>query len=216
MRTSEPSDPIDKVLGVLLAGGQARRMGGGDKCLLELGGKSLLAHTLERIHGSVDALILNAPGDPERFSDFGLEVVGDVIDGFAGPLAGVLTGLEWAAQNREDIHWVATFATDAPFIPTDLVARLKAAIIDEGADMACAASNGRVHPVFALWPVAARQELRDAMIDEDIRKVDLWTSRYKLARVEYSTDPFDPFLNINTPEDLIEGERHISPGPGSL
>lgn len=203
---------VDDVCGILMAGGQSRRMGGGDKALRELNGRPLLSRIVGRARPQVSALILNANGDPARFADFGLPVVRDVVEGFAGPLAGVLTGLEWVAENRPGCAWIATFACDAPFFPEDLVPRLRSAIRAEGADMACAASGGRSHPVFALWPVALRHDLRRAMIDEDIRKVDVWTARYRLATVEFPAvdtpgGEVDPFFNVNRPEDLAEAER---------
>ena len=204
----------DTVAGVLLAGGRARRMGGGDKGLQKLGGRPIIEYILERARPQVSTLVINANGDPERFSAFGLDVVADVIEGFAGPLAGVLTGMEWAAAKGPGTGWVATFATDAPFVPLDLVSRLSAAVEKEGAEMACAASGGRAHPVFGLWPVAKATDLRRAMIDEDMRKIDLWTARYHLIEVDFSDHPFDPFFNINEPDHLAEAERilHIERG----
>lgn len=207
----------DHVLGVLLAGGQARRMGGGDKCLRELAGRPILEHVILRARAQVQALVLNANGDPARFAAFGLPVASDVIEGFAGPLAGVLTGMEWARTRRPDLPWIATIATDTPFFPRDLVARMLDAIGREGADLACAASGGRTHPVFGLWPVRLAPEVRRAMLEEDIRKVDVWTARYRLAEVAFPTEPRDPFFNTNRPEDLAEAERlsmHDSAGPG--
>jgi molybdopterin-guanine dinucleotide biosynthesis protein A len=192
------------VAGVLLAGGRARRMGGGDKCLRELAGQTLLARVIARAGPQVGPLVINANGDAARFAAFGLPVVPDSIEGFAGPLAGVLSGMDWATDNVPDCPWVATFATDAPFFPEDLVARLRAAT--ERADMACAASGGRAHPVFGLWPVRLRDELRRAMTEEDIRKVDIWTARYRLAQVEFAAHPIDPFFNVNSPADLAEAE----------
>jgi molybdenum cofactor guanylyltransferase len=202
------SNPIETV-GVLLAGGLSRRMGGGDKTLRPLGGKPMLAHIIERAKPQVSTLIINANGDPARFAAFGLPVAADVIEGFAGPLAGVLTGMEWAAQNRPDAPWLATFATDAPFFPRDLASRLHEAVAREKADMACARSDGQEHPVFGLWPVRLRGDLRRAMA-EGVRKVDLWTARYKLAVAEFSAEPFDPFFNANRPEDLAEAERLLA------
>jgi len=205
----------DRVAGVLLAGGQARRMGGGDKGLQKLGGRPIIEFIVERARPQVSALVINASGDPERFSAFGLEVVADVIDGFAGPLAGVLTGMEWAAANGPGIGWVATFATDAPFVPLDLVSRLSGAVEKDDADMACAASGGRAHPVFGLWPVALAADLRRAMIEEDMRKIDRWTARYNLIRVEFSDHPSDPFFNINEPDNLAEAELILNTERGA-
>jgi molybdenum cofactor guanylyltransferase len=195
------------VVGVLLAGGLARRMGGGDKCLRSLGDRPILAHVIARARPQVAALVLNANGDPARFAVFGLPVAADVVEGFAGPLAGVLTGMDWARAHRPDCPWIATTATDTPFFPTDLVARLLAAVECCGADLACAASGGRSHPVFGLWPVRLADGLRAAMIDEGIRKVDVWTARHRLVEVAFATDPIDPFFNTNRPEDLAEAER---------
>jgi molybdenum cofactor guanylyltransferase len=197
----------DQVLGVLLAGGQARRMGGGDKCLRALAGRPILAHVIERARPQAQALVLNANGDPARFAAFGLPVAGDVIEGFAGPLAGVLTGMEWARANRPDLRWIATIATDTPFFPADLVARMLDAIRREGANLACAASAGRTHPVFGLWPVRLAPDLRQAMLDEGIRKVDVWTARHRLVEVDFATEPFDPFFNTNRPDDLDQAAR---------
>ena len=199
--------PTDRpIVGVLLAGGQSRRMGGGDKSLRELAGRTLLARIVERVRPQVGALMLNANGDPARFQAFGLPVAADAVGGFAGPLAGVLTGLEWALAHAPGAAFVATFACDAPFVPEDLVARLARAVADENADMACAASNGRDHPVFGLWPVRLAADLRHALVEEDIRKVDIWTARYRLARVTFAADPLDPFFNVNRPEDFTAAE----------
>jgi molybdopterin-guanine dinucleotide biosynthesis protein A len=204
----------DQVLGVLLAGGLARRMGGGDKCLRPLGGATILDLVIARARPQVTALLLNANGDPARFARFGLPVAADVIEGFAGPLAGVLTGMTWARAERPDLRWIATLATDTPFIPPDLVARLRDALEREGANLACAASAGRTHPVFGLWPVGLADDLRRAMQDEAIRKVDVWTARHRLATVEFDATPCDPFFNTNRPEDLAEAERLLEKTAG--
>ncbi len=195
------------IAGVVLAGGQSRRMGGGDKSLRELAGRTLLERIVERVRPQVAALMLNANGDPARFADAGLPVVADAVEGFAGPLAGVLTGLEWALENAPGCAFVASFACDAPFVPEDLVARLAQAVAGEGADMGCAASGGRDHPVFGLWPVRLADDMRRALVDEDIRKVDVWTARYRLARVEFDAAPVDPFFNVNRPDDFAAAEE---------
>ncbi|MCP5365652.1 MAG: molybdenum cofactor guanylyltransferase MobA [Hyphomicrobiales bacterium] len=194
------------VAGLLLAGGRARRMGGGDKCLIRLGARTLLESIIERAHDQAAPLIINANGDPERFSAFGLPVVADVVDGYAGPLAGVLTALDWVHDNLPRCHWVASFAADTPFSPRDLVSRLCHGIQSDKADMACAASAGRTHPVFGLWPVRLRAELRAALISEGVRKIDSWTARYRLTTVDFAVTPHDPFFNINTADDLAIAE----------
>jgi molybdenum cofactor guanylyltransferase len=194
-----------RIAGVILAGGLSRRLGGGDKCLRLLGGRPVLAHIVERLRPQVDALALNANGDPARFAAFGLPVAADSVAGFAGPLAGILAGLDWAAGRRGITH-VATAAADAPFLPLDLVQRLRRLLEAEGSDLACARSAGRAHPVFGLWPVALREELR-AAVGGGLRKVDQWTARYRLTPVDFPEGPPDPFFNVNHPEDLMEAER---------
>lgn len=196
----------DAVVGVLLAGGLARRMGGGDKCLRPLGGRPILARIVERLRPQVSDLVLNANGDPARFAGFGLPVAADTVEGFAGPLAGVLTGMEWVLRHRPGCDWVASVPTDAPFLPRDLVSRMMAAVAREGADMACATSGGRAHPVVGLWPVRLADALRRAMVEEELRKVDIWTARYRLVHVDFATDPVDPFFNTNRPDDLAAAE----------
>ncbi|WP_029007823.1 molybdenum cofactor guanylyltransferase MobA [Azospirillum halopraeferens] len=200
------------IAGVLLAGGLSRRMGGGDKTLRRLGGRSVLERVIDAVRPQVGALVLNANGDPQRFAAFDLPVVPDVVEGYAGPLAGVLTGMEWARARAPEARWVASFATDAPFLPRDLVARLVRAVEAEGADLACARSGGRDHPVFGLWPVRLADDLRRAMVEEEVRKVDVWTGRYRLAVAAFDTDPVDPFFNTNRPEDLEEAERLLRDG----
>jgi molybdopterin-guanine dinucleotide biosynthesis protein A len=194
------------IAGVLLAGGQSRRMGGGDKSLRLLGGETILARVIARLRPQVAALVLNANGDPARFAGFGLPVVADSIDGFAGPLAGVLAGLDWTAANAPECDLVLSAATDAPFLPADLAARLAAGMAEAGADLACAASRGQPHPVIGLWPVRLREELRRALVADGIRKVDEWTGRYRLATVAFAAGAVDPFFNANRPEDLAAAE----------
>ena len=202
-----PPEAPPAVAGVLLAGGRAGRMGGGDKCLRTLRGTTLLAHAIARARPQVTALVLNANGDPARFRSYGLPVAADVITGHPGPLAGVLTGMEWARANASGCGWIATFPTDAPFFPTDLVSRLLAAVADDAGELACAASGGRPHPVFGLWPVRLAGALREALVTDGIRKIDRWTARYTLAQVGFGDTPVDPFFNVNVPADLAEAER---------
>ena len=197
------------IVGVLLAGGQSRRMGGGDKCLRTVGGVTILARIIDRVRDQVSRLVINANGDPQRFAEFGLPVVADIVPDFAGPLAGVLSGMDWAAEHAPDCRWIASIPTDAPFLPTNLVARLHEALVGENAELACAASAGRVHPVVGLWPVEMRAQLRQALVIEDVRKIDAFTANYRLAEVTFAIDPVDPFFNTNKPEDLQEAERLI-------
>jgi len=200
------------IVGLLLAGGQSRRMGGGDKALRLLAGRTLLDRVIDRVQPQVAALVLNANGDPSRFARFGLPVVADSIADFAGPLAGILAGLDWTAANRPDCAVVVSIASDAPFLPGDLVARLVEGMHKEGAELACAASGGQPHPVIGLWPVRLRDELRRALAAEGIRKVDAWTARYALATVAFpdEIDGVDPFFNANRPEDLDRAAARLA------
>jgi molybdopterin-guanine dinucleotide biosynthesis protein A len=193
-------------LAVVLAGGLARRMGGGDKPLRELCGRPLLDYVLERLRPQVPALLLNANGNPTRFETFGLPVVADGLPDYPGPLAGILAGLDWAAANRPDLPWVVSVPGDSPFVPADLVETLHAAREAAGVPLACAASGGHTHPPAGLWPVSLRDALREALIAGE-RKIDRWTARHGCATAEWPDTPFDPFFNANTPEDLAEATR---------
>jgi molybdopterin-guanine dinucleotide biosynthesis protein A len=193
--------------GVLLAGGLARRMGGGDKPMRTIGGRTILERVIARLRPQCDGLILNANGDPARFAAFGLPVIADGVADFPGPLAGILTGLDWAAANRPEVSHILSAAADCPFLPRDLVARLDSAREGQDAELAVAASGDQTHPVIALWSVRLRDELRHALVKEDIRKIDRWTARYPLATVTWPTAPIDPFFNANTVEDIAEAER---------
>jgi len=194
------------IVGVLLAGGQSRRMGGGDKSLRHLAGRPILEHVIERLSGQVGHMVLNANGDPARFEAYDLPIAPDVVAGQPGPLAGVLTGMCWAAAHVPAARWILTVATDAPFVPRDLADRLGQAIDRDGAELACTSSGGRHHPVIGLWPVTLTGALREALEVEEIRKVDRWTARYRMSVVDYSDVPVDPFFNVNKPEDIKTAE----------
>lgn len=202
------------VTGVLLAGGLSRRMGGGDKCLRDLAGKPMLSHVIERLEPQVDALVINANGDPDRFAPFGLPVVSDTLVGFAGPLAGVLAGMRWSARSAPEARWVVTASADAPFLPLDLVQRLLAAADAGPETIALARSSGEMHPVIGLWPVALADDL-EAQLDAGTRKVLDWTARHRVVAVEFPLLRFhgrliDPFFNANTPEELDEARALIA------
>jgi molybdopterin-guanine dinucleotide biosynthesis protein A len=198
---------IEPVPGVLLAGGLARRMGGGDKPMRRIGGRTILERVIARLKPQCDGLILNANGDPARFADSGLAVVPDSVPDFAGPLAGILTGLDWAAAHRPEIADVVSVPGDCPFLPDDLVARLYAARAAAGVPLACARSGEWRHPVVGLWPVRLREDLRHALVVEDLRKIEIWTARHGIAVVDWPVAPVDPFFNVNTPEDAAAAER---------
>lgn len=198
-------------LGVILAGGQATRMGGGDKGLLKLGQQSLLARVIDRLEPQVAGLALNANGDPERFERFGLPVLADSIDGFAGPLAGVLAGLDWAAGQGADT--IVTAAADTPFFPGDLVPQLLLASEGMAHPLVLSATpdpkRGQVrHPTFGLWPVDLRDDLR-AALQGGLRKVVMWTDKHDGREALFPVTTIDPFFNVNTPEDLARAEAFL-------
>ncbi|WP_372836806.1 molybdenum cofactor guanylyltransferase MobA [Puniceibacterium confluentis] len=199
-------------LGVILAGGQARRMGGGDKGLLDLAGQPLLAHVIARAAPQVAALALNANGDLSRFRAFDLPVLPDSVTGFPGPLAGVLAGMDWAAERGADS--IVTMAADTPFFPCDLVPRLLLASEGMAVPLVLAATpdpqRGRLrHPTFGLWSVSLRDDLRHALAD-GIRKVVMWTDRHGAREALFPAEGFDPFFNVNTPQDLARAEALIT------
>jgi len=197
------------IAGIILAGGQSRRMGGGDKTLLALGGRSLLDHVVKRLVPQVGPLALSANGDPARFAGFGLPVLADTVEGYAGPLAGILTGIEWASIACDA---VVTVAGDTPFFPNNLVERLAAAAATKRGAIAVASSGGRRHPTFALWPLGLHDDLRRFLVDEDNRRVSTFIDRHDVVEVEFPMlasggQQIDPFFNINTPDDLAIAER---------
>ena len=202
-------------LGLVLAGGLARRMGGGDKIMLRIGGATILERVLDRFRPQCAAMVLNANGDPARFATTGLPVVPDSIPDFAGPLAGILAGLDWAASHAPDIAWIASVPGDGPFLPRDLVARLHDARIADGKPLACARSGDWRHPVVGIWPVALRADLRHALVDEDLHKIELWTARHGVAIAEWPAGPVDPFFNVNTPQDAAQAEQIAAQYPAA-
>lgn len=193
--------------GLILAGGRAQRMGGGDKPMRALAGRPMLDHIIARLAPQCDGLILNVHGDPARFASYGLPIITDAIDGFAGPLAGILAGLDHVACERPDTPLMLSVAGDCPFLPADLVERLTHALEHNAADLAIAASGGQIHPTIALWRVALRDDLRRALVDEHCRAVQRFAARHREAIVGWPAEPADPFFNINTAEDLAEAER---------
>lgn len=182
-------------------------MGGGDKPMRTIGGRTIMERVIARLAPQCDQLILNANGNASRFATFGLPVIPDNIEGFAGPLAGVLAALDWSSVHRPDVEWVLSTATDCPFLPRDLVKRLHQVRAAEGSQIAVAASGGHTHHVVALWSVSLRDQLRHALVKEDVRKVGYWMARYKPATATWPDAPLDPFFNANTVEDIAEAER---------
>jgi molybdopterin-guanine dinucleotide biosynthesis protein A len=199
--------PPASILGLVLAGGLARRMGGGDKARIRIGGVTILERVLARFKPQCTDVILNANGNPARFADTGLTVVPDSVPDFAGPLAGILAGLDWAAAHRPEIIDVASVPGDCPFLPPDLVARLTAARTAAGVPLACARSGDWRHPVVGLWPVGLREDLRHALVVEDLHKIEIWTGRHGVTTVDWPVAPIDPFFNVNTPDDAAAAER---------
>jgi molybdopterin-guanine dinucleotide biosynthesis protein A len=193
-------------LGLVLAGGLARRMGGGDKAMIRIGDKTILERVLERLRPACANIVLNANGDPARFAQYGLPIVADSIPDFAGPLAGILAGLDWAATHAPGVSDVMSTPGDCPFLPWDMVERLHQARQDANLPLACARSGDWRHPVVGLWPVALREDLRAALIVDGLRKIEVWTARHGIAIADWPSVPVDPFFNVNTPEDAATAE----------
>jgi molybdenum cofactor guanylyltransferase len=204
----------EKTLGLILAGGLARRMGGGDKARIRIGDTTILERVMNRLKPQCSRLVINANGDPARFADTSLPVVADSVPDFAGPLAGILAGLDWAAANVPDCAWLASVPGDCPFLPKDLLARLHEARIAAGAPLACARSGEWRHPVVGLWPIALREDLRRALVDEGLHKIELWTKRHGIALADWPDAPVDPFFNVNTPEDAARATEIALQYPG--
>jgi molybdenum cofactor guanylyltransferase len=194
-------------LGLILAGGLARRMGGGDKARIRVGGTTILERVLACLTPQCARVIINANGDPARFADTRLAVVPDTVPDFAGPLAGILAGLDWAAAHMPQVADIISVPGDCPFLPADLVARLTAARAQAGVPLACARSGDWRHPVAGLWPIRLRDDLRRALVEEGLHKIEVWTARRGVAIAEWSSEMIDPFFNVNTPEDAVVAER---------
>jgi molybdenum cofactor guanylyltransferase len=205
--TIEPPGAGAATFGLVLAGGLARRMGGGDKALIRIGGATILERVLERLKPACAGMALNANGDPARFAGFGLPVIADSVAGFAGPLAGILAGLDWVKGHAPGIEWLVSVPGDCPFLPRDLVPRLHAARAAAATPLACAQSGAWRHPVVGLWPVALRDDLRHALVAEGLRKIEGWTARHGVALAGWPAEPVDPFFNVNTPDDVAEATR---------
>lgn len=204
---------MTRCFGLILAGGQARRMGGVAKPLIEVGGAPILEHVVRRLAPQCLRLALNANGDPARYAAFHLPIVPDEVEGFAGPLAGVLAGLDHVAANFPDVPLMLSVPADTPFVPLDLAARLASARAAAKAEIAVAKSADRVHHAVALWPVALREPLRHALVKEDLRKVSGFIERYANTLVDWSDAPYDPFFNVNRPEDVEQAERIVASLP---
>jgi molybdenum cofactor guanylyltransferase len=190
---------------IILAGGLATRMGGGDKGFKTIANVPILTRVLKRIGPQVDRLVINANGDAERFAEYELPVIADGIADYPGPLAGILAGMEFAADMTASSH-VLSVAADCPFLPHDLVLRLKAVTQLRQARIAVAHSGGYAQPTIALWDISLRHDLRKALVDEGLRKIDRFTERYSVATAEWAIEPFDPFFNANAPDDLAAAE----------
>jgi molybdopterin-guanine dinucleotide biosynthesis protein A len=190
-------------------------MGGGDKARISIGGTSILRRVLACLTPQCSRVIINANGDPARFADTGLPVVADSVPDFAGPLAGILAGLDWAAANAPAIEWLVSVPGDCPFLPRDLVTRLHEARASSNVPLACARSGEWRHPVVGLWPVKLREDLRHALASEGLHKIELWTARHGIATAEWTAVPFDPFFNVNTPEDAAQAEAIAAKYPNA-
>jgi molybdopterin-guanine dinucleotide biosynthesis protein A len=200
---------VPPTLGLVLAGGLARRMGGGDKALIEIGGVSILDRVLAVLSAQCVGIIISANGDPGRFADTGCPVIPDNVPDYPGPLAGILAGLDWLAAQDNDVEWIVSVPGDCPFLPDDMVERLHQARrkMGTGVPLACARSGEWRHPTVGLWPLALRQDLRKALVEEGLRKIEVWTGRHSIAIADWPDQPIDPFFNVNTPEDAARAER---------
>lgn len=196
--------------GVILAGGLSRRMGEQEKSLLELGGKPIISHVIDRLKSQTGKILINANGDPARFSSFNLPVQADTVEGFAGPLAGILAGMHWCKTNAPECKYVLSVASDTPFFPDTLAEKLLANIPKDQHAIALASSDSRRHPVFGLWSISLADDLRKFLVDEENRKVMLFVERYPNCIVDFEFETSDPFFNVNTPEDLAVAQGHFS------
>jgi molybdopterin-guanine dinucleotide biosynthesis protein A len=218
------AEELDRpIVGLVLAGGRSSRMfatgdaaAGADICdkgLLDIGGSSMLTRVVDRLRAQVRHVVLNANGDPARFAGLELPVVADPVEGFVGPLAGVLAGLQWCRREAPQAVWVVSAASDTPFFPSDLVARLHEAADDEARRIVLARTNDGQHPVFGLWPVALADDLATAL-ERGVRKVLQWTDGHDCRTVHFADvtiggETLDAFFNVNTPEDLARARRLV-------
>lgn len=199
-----------EIVGVILSGGLSRRMDNRDKSLIPLANKPLFEHVLDRFLPQCDTIIISSNSDNEQLASYGLPIIKDSLEGFLGPLAGLLASMEWVKRHQPETQWIASVPVDTPFLPTDLVSTLYQSVHDNESTLACAASNNRTHPVIGLWPVELLTDLRIALTEQDIRKIDLWTSRYKVSHPDFNYKTIDPFFNINCDEDLVQAEALLS------
>ncbi len=208
----------ENVVGAILAGGLSRRMGGGDKAFLRLGGATLIEHIMRRLQTQVMELVVSANGDLSRFDFLGVPVIADAITGHAGPLAGIAAVMAWTRTHRPEARYIATAACDTPFFPADLVKALGEAADERNGAIGLAASNGKLHPVFGLWPVSLSGALEEAL-RTGTRKVTSWAEQCGYATADFGNLhadglTIDPFFNINTPEDLAQAERFLTAAGG--
>lgn len=201
-----PGPTKSHICGVILAGGKATRMGGGDKCLKKIGDRTLLDIVIRRLRPQVRDVVLNANGNPDRFAGCDLPVVADTVHGHAGPLAGILAGMTWAHYNAAQCTHLLSIAADTPFFPKTLSGDLAHVLRERGADIAIASSDRRMHPVFGLWSLDLIKDLEQALVEEDIRKIRFFMNRHTSVTYDYAVQPFDPFFNINTPDDIKQAE----------
>ncbi|HAI97144.1 MAG: molybdenum cofactor guanylyltransferase MobA [Cycloclasticus sp.] len=201
---------INGIVGAVLAGGLSRRMNKQNKSFIPLNGKPLIDYVIDTLSQQCDTIVINSNENDSRLASYNHPVVKDSLKGYLGPLAGILAVMEWTKQHLPDCKWIVTAPVDTPFLPEDLVSTLYQSHQKNQSALACACSNGRTHPVIGLWPVNLFGELRQALVNEDLRKIDLWTSRYSIAHPNFAYDVIDPFFNINCDKDLLEAESLLS------
>jgi len=206
-------DKKNNIVGVILAGGLSRRMGNQNKSFMPLANKPLFEHVLERFLPQCDTVLINSNSQSRQLASYNLPIIKDTLEGYLGPLAGILSAMEWTKQQLPETQWIASVPVDTPFLPKDLVSTLYQSIQKKHSTLVGVSSNGRTHPVIGLWSTRLVDDLRLALNDEGLRKIDLWTARYSISHQDFSNEVFDPFFNINSQEDLIQAESLIKKNP---
>ncbi|ORU93404.1 MAG: molybdenum cofactor guanylyltransferase MobA [Cycloclasticus sp. symbiont of Bathymodiolus heckerae] len=200
----------NEIIAVILSGGLSRRMANQDKALLQLNSKPLFEYVLDNITSQCETVIINSNREDNLFEHYQLPIIKDSLDGFLGPLAGILTAMEWVKENSPQTLWIVSVPVDTPFLPNNLVSQLYQSTQENKSLLACPVSNGRTHPVIGLWSIALIDDLRTALKDEGLRKIDKWTARYNISQQIFNYENIDPFFNINCDDDLVEAEKLLN------
>ena len=199
----------NQILGVILAGGLSRRMGNINKSLVKINNKTLLETTYNLVKKQLNNVIINSNLNLKKEINLNLEIIPDKIPGYLGPLSGIFSTMKWAKENLPKCKWIASFPVDSIFFPDNFIQIMVNKIKNE-TQIVCAKSNGRTHPVFALWSLELINDLEIALIKEGVRKIDEWTNRYNLEIVDFENNKIDPFFNINPKKDLELARNYFS------